>query len=211
MRLLEGEHAVQDTAFAVGFRRLLTLVEDRVEAFFPPAGVGQRIEAEPGRVVGDQAHAGIDDLRVGAAGQPGMAGQIELTRRVVAGVAGDAAPVEQRPHLGPVIRRAADRGGRAIEARRVGRAETVVEFQRTDDGGATGEESQEKRGQQAHAVNLKGADARHVSAVAPARASRSSAQRGGAAPGRATNLLPFHLSLHCTKTFARCRFPPPTG
>ena len=108
--------------------------------------IGQGIEAEAGRLVGDQPHAGIDWFRIGTAGQPGVAGQVELAGRVVTGVAGDAALVEQRTHFPPVVRGTADRGGRMIEARRVGRAETVVELQGADDGGATGDEGQKKRG-----------------------------------------------------------------
>ena len=39
-----------------------------------------------------------------------------------------------------------------IEARRIGGAETVVELQGADDGGAPGDEGQEKRAEQAHAI-----------------------------------------------------------
>ncbi len=61
--------------------------------------------------------------------------------------------IEQRAYLFPVIRGTADRGGRVIEACRIGLAKTVVELQGADDGGAAGDEGQQKGGQQAHGVS----------------------------------------------------------
>ena len=152
MGRLEIEHAVHDTALAVRFRRLGALVEDREETLLPPFGIALGIEAEAGRRVGEQS-VGIHLGRVGAARDAGIARQVELAGGVVAGVAGDAALVEQRPHFVPVVRRAADGGGRVIEAHRIRIAETVVELQCSDNGGATRDKSDQQWGQQAHGMN----------------------------------------------------------
>ena len=149
MLLLEGEQAVHDAALAVGLRRLRPFVEHGEKALLPPLGIAAGIEAEAGRRVGQQP-VGVDLCRIGAARDARVAGQVELAGGVIAGMTGHAALVEQRAYLLPVVRGAADRGGRVVEARRIGRAETVVQLDRADDGGATGDEGNEKRREQAH-------------------------------------------------------------
>ncbi len=151
MLLLEGEQAVHHAALAVGLRRLRPFVEHREEAFPAPLGIAAGIEAEAGRRVGEQP-VGVNLGRIGAARDARIAGEVELARGVIARMARHAALVEQRADVLLVIRGAADRGGRVVEARRIGLAETLVELQRADDGGATGDEGQEKRGEQAHAI-----------------------------------------------------------
>ena len=63
---------------------------------------------------------------------------------------GNAALVEQRAYLLPVIRGAADPGRRVVETCRIGRAETVVELHCADDRGTTGNEGEEKWRKKAH-------------------------------------------------------------
>ena len=148
--LLERQHAVKHAAVAVGFRCRGPFIEHREETLAPPFGIGQRVEAEAGRLVSEDADARIDAGRVGAARQAGVAGQVQLAGCVVAGMAGNAALVEYRAHLAPVVRCAGGGSRGRVEAGRVRLAKALVELQRSDDRRTAGDEGEEQGRQQAH-------------------------------------------------------------
>lgn len=138
MRSLQVEKAGEDPRFTVGTFGLRTFVQHRVEAGRAPLRRRLGILEQPCRRSFQQP-LGVVHLRLGpAAVNPLGRAQLELTRRVVAAVAHDAARRHDRLDLGPVV----DRAGRERLHRsrnRSGFAITTIESDRSDEGAGTDE------------------------------------------------------------------------
>ena len=83
------QQAIHHTTDAIGLGLLAAFIEHREKSPGSPFAVVDCIKTETGWRTLDQAGR-IDLRRIGATGNPGVAAQVQLTRRVVAGMTGDA-------------------------------------------------------------------------------------------------------------------------
>jgi hypothetical protein len=143
------QQAIHHTTDAIGLGLLAAFIKHGEKSPGSPFTVIDCIKTETGWRVLDQASR-IDLRRIGAAGHPGVAAQVQLTRRVIAGVTGDATMIEDRAYLFPVIRRIRPGRGGTIKAPRIGGPETLVELAGNQHGGATGDQGKQAGQKKTH-------------------------------------------------------------
>ena len=143
MGRLEVQGPGQETGLEGGGRSVAPLVEDRVEALVAPLGGFLGIDEEAGRRLLPQAGAVIDLDLAAAPGHAFPGAQLDLAGGVVAGVADDAAAVQDGPHL---LLEGDGAGPGRIVAAPIGGAEALIQVV-AHQGGTAGEEQQQDGGE----------------------------------------------------------------